>query len=150
MYEIPPNKACSGRAYALPYLWCSYEKQRVQRALSALIARRKRKPLGLTLSATAWLLWRNYCLRVEMRNYILFAVLSLLIAVGSVLYAQSRYDAQCMRLGFYGAYLTVDGVFCKRQVGTQLVVYKSLDDCIQERLVWERKQIKPKLQRMEG
>jgi hypothetical protein len=66
--------------------------------------------------------------------------LVLSLALAGALYAQGYYDAQCMKLDFYGAHLTVDGVFCKRQMGIQLIDYKTLEDCIEDRARFELKQ----------
>lgn len=68
-------------------------------------------------------------------------LLALCLAVLSALYAQSYYDAQCMRLNFYGAHLTVDGVFCKRQMGHSLIDYKPINEIIRDRQDFELKQI---------
>ena len=77
-------------------------------------------------------------------------ILCVLVAVLGILYAQSYFDAQCMKLDFAGAHLTVEGVFCKRQMGKTLMDYKLLDECIRERIEFERRNAAPVVKWMMG
>ena len=56
-------------------------------------------------------------------------------------YAQSYYDAQCMKLDYVGAHLTVNGIFCKRQMGKSLIDYKLIDEIRKDQRMFELKQI---------